>query len=153
MSDKKDKDALDIATETATGDLRDMIIGHFRAMEDPWSKLSEKQQQDKIYAATNAAEHAIRTVVNLVAQRGFTHVHAQLGKITIDKGIKMEVTAVSTSGNIQRLADHGKGTVLLVFADVEQYFGARSEAKPDPDEPGLPLEDDSEFDVDQDEDE
>jgi len=159
MSDATEKTVLDIAAETATGDLRDMIIGHFRMMEDPWSKLSERQQEDKIETATKAAEHAIRTIVNLIAQRGFTHVHGQLGKFTVDKGIKLEVTAPSTAGNIERLAEHGKGNVLLVFAEPAQYFGARAEARADPDEPGLPLEaeddeedeDDSLFDARSDE--
>lgn len=140
MTEKtKETDYIALAEETLTGDIRDMILTHIRSMETPWSKLGESQQRDKVYAATEAAGNLVRKAVNIIAKRELPCIHVQLGKWTVDKGVKLETIASATTENIERLAEHGKGYAILVFADSEQYFGERASVQVDPDEPELPI--------------
>jgi len=143
---KQESDYIAIAEKTLTGDLRDMILTHIRSMETPWSKLSEDQQQDKIYAATQAAGNAARTAVNIIAKREMPCIYVQLGKWTVDKSVKLETIVAITPSNIEQLAEHGKGDAILVFVEPSAYFGERAVVKPDPDEPELPMDDDGEDD-------
>jgi len=142
MSDATEKTVLDIAAETLTGDIRDALLTHIRSMEDPWSKLSEKAQGEKIYAVTKTADYVVAQAVKLIATNGLPHIHVKTGKFTVKDGVKLEVLAVETVTNITALASHGQAAAVLVLADSSPYDGERAAARPDPDEPGLPLQDD-----------
>jgi hypothetical protein len=131
---------MQMQAETLTGDIRDMILTHIRAMETPWSKLSEKQQREKIEAATKAADNAVRGAVRIVADKGFPHLIVSTGKWTVKDGIKLEVIAAGTVENVTHLAEHDGGSAVLVLCDVKAFFGQREEAKPAPDQPDLPIE-------------
>lgn len=52
----------------------------------------------------------------------------------------MKLAASATVENITTLAEHGKGSGLLVLADHAAYMGERAAAKPDKGQPDLPLD-------------
>lgn len=130
----------DLSQDTLTGDVRDVLLTHIRAMETPWSKLSERQQREKIDAAAKAAETLVRGAVRIVSTAGFPHVVVSTGKFTVKDGVKLEVIASSSVDNITKLAEHGTGGAVLVLAEVSAFFGERKAAKPDPDQPDLPID-------------
>lgn len=143
-----EKSIEDMAADTLAGDLRDMMLTHIRSMENPWSKMSERQQEDKIFAVTRACESAVRRGVAILAARDMPHISATISKFTVKDGIKAELVAASSVANIEKMAEFQNEPALLVFASPEAYLGARSEAKPDPDQPELPVDEDGDGDSD-----
>ncbi|MEM7429890.1 MAG: RyR domain-containing protein [Pseudomonadota bacterium] len=142
MTDTQPEDtqdaAIELAIKTLSGDMRDALLTHIRAMETPWSKLSEQHQADKIHAAENIAKDMVRRAVNMIAEGGFPCVDVEVGKFTVDKGVKIELQAVSNTENITSLAEHGKGQAgVLILADSSEYFGERKAAMPEPDQKDL----------------
>lgn len=132
--------------ETLTGDIRDVLLTHVRAMDRGWQGLSEDEQRDKVYAMTEAAGSLVRKAIATIAHRGFPHITVTVGKFTVDKGVKIEVGAVQTVDNIEKLAVHGKGTAVMVLCEASTFFGEQEPAAIDKDEPGLPLGEDDERD-------
>ena len=143
MSDKETSDLdekINMAAETLAGDLRDVILNHVRTMETPWSKLSEEAQGDRIYAATNAAEHIIRKACALIAKRGFDHVPVVIKDFTVkEKAIKGKFEAYLSESAMVLLGDHQGQSAIIVLSDAEGFLGEQGQAKPDADAPELPL--------------
>lgn len=135
------EETIELASETLSGDLRDVMLTHIRSMENPWSKLSERDQEDKIYAITNACEHIVRRAVSMIAADGREVIHVEVPKFTVKDKIVMEVVASVTTPSIEHLADNRGRPALLMFVAAADYVGQKTEAKPDPDQPEL-LDDD-----------
>jgi hypothetical protein len=126
---------------TLSGDIRDVLLTHMRSMRVPWAMLSEDEQRDKIEAATKCGEDVVRRAVQAVAIGGFPAVVVSVGSVKFDKGVEIKLTAAGIVENIVRLAEHGKQSAVLVLAESANYFGDRAPARPDKQQPGLPLED------------
>lgn len=133
----------DVASETLSGDLRDVMLTHIRSMETPWSKLSERLQEDKIYAIQNACEHIVRQAVQTIAASGHDVIAVEVSKFTVKDTIKMEVVANVTTPNIEQLADNRGRNALLIFVSASDYLGERASASADKDEPELPIDADA----------
>lgn len=134
------KQLSEVHEETLVGDVRDMLLTHIRSMETPWSKMSERDQSSKIDACESAATLLVSQVCVLMAKQDFPNLLVQVGKFTVDKGVKIEALASSSVENINKLAEHGKGAAMLILADPQQYFGEIGEVAAEPDEPELPME-------------
>jgi len=132
-------DVADLALETLTGDIRDALLTHIRAMYEPWQKLSETKQQDKIYACTQMSVDLVRRAAQIIAGKGFESVMVSVGKITVtDKGqIKSEIACSSQTANVVHLMERQNRPSLLILVDPDDYSGERAVAKPDPDQPDL----------------
>ncbi|WP_193378094.1 hypothetical protein [Sinorhizobium meliloti] len=137
-----EESTVDLASETLSGDLRDVMLTHIRSMETPWSKMSESQQSNKIYAITNACETIVRRAVSIVASRGHDPVFARIAKFTVKDEIKAELVAASSVANIEQIAENIGQPVIVIFANPDAFVGQRDEAKADPDQPALPIDDD-----------
>ncbi|MDI7862560.1 hypothetical protein MRS76_11365 [Rhizobiaceae bacterium n13] len=134
-----ESDFEDLAAETLSGDLRDVVLTHIRSMETPWSKMSEAAQNDKIYAVTNATETIVRRAVSIIAAREQDTIFCKVTKFTVKDGIKAELVAASSVQNIERIAENISQPAIMVFASPEEYIGQRSEPKADKDQPELPI--------------
>ncbi|TBY40863.1 hypothetical protein [Rhizobium leguminosarum] len=135
-------DALDLAADTLSGDLRDAMLTHVRSMETPWSKMSEHAQSDKIYAISNACERIVRRAVAIVASNGHSPMFGKIAKFTVKDEIKAELVAPSSVGNIEMIAENIGQPAIIIFASPEAFIGQKSEAKADKDQPDLPGTDD-----------
>ena len=133
---------LDIAeAATLSGDIRDALLTHLRAIRVPWSMLAEDEQQEAIDAVSRTAEHAVRQAVALIAQAGAPFVHAKVSKWTVKGGdLRLELAVTPLVDNMIALAEHGSRGAVLVLADAENFVGARAPARPDPDQPDLPMQ-------------
>lgn len=143
MGDERDEGQTvpQMTVETLKGDVRDFLLGHMRNLRKPWAQMSEHEQNDVIWAATNSASSMIFKAVNLIAAHGFDKVHVQVGKFTVKDGsIKAEFTTTATDKSL--ISIRHAGSAVLVLADPAVFEGERSAAKADPDEPGLPMDDD-----------
>lgn len=134
--------ATTLAEETLTGDLRDVLLTHVRSMEDPWSKLSEEAQQDKIDAIELCAEDIVRRAVSIIARRGFDVIHVNIADFTVKGGeVKGKFGALVSEQNVVSLSDHQGKSALIVLTDHSDFFGESQPAKAEPDEPQLPIGD------------
>lgn len=131
--------ALDDLASKLNATVRDALLTHVRAMETPWSKLSESKQRDTISAIEKTARDVIRQTVEVVSQRGFDHIGIRLKDLQIkDGGIKGKYEASMTGDNVQLLADHENMAATIVLVDAAGFMhGEWAEA--DPDQPEIPL--------------
>ena len=127
--------------DTLSGDIRDALLTHLRSIKVPWMMLSEIEQAEHIAAVQNTAEHAVRRIVGLVAGGGMPHVVATIAKFTVKDGIKVELNVSSLVSNICALAEHGKASAVLVLSNASEFIGEHAPARPDPDQPDLPMQD------------
>jgi hypothetical protein len=132
---------LEIAeAQTLSGDVRDALLTHVRGIRVPWAMLSEQEQADEIAAISRTAEHTVRIVAGLIAAAETPHVVAKVAKFTVKTDLKIELMVANLVGNICALAEHGSRNVVLVLADAADFMGERAPAKPDPDQPQLPID-------------
>lgn len=138
MAKREEEDPVDLALETLTGDIRDALLTHVRTMQDPWSKLSERKQQEKIDAVSSMARDLVRRCAHIVGAKGFEHLGITVGKFTAKDGaLKAEFETAQTHFSLVKLADMQNRRSLLVLVDPDDYHGEREPAKPDPDQPEL----------------
>jgi hypothetical protein len=132
--------AAEMQVETLSGDIRDVLLSHFRDIKVPWAMLNEEEQRDKIEALTNASFDLVRKTLAVISASKFPIINVAIGKFTVDKGVKIECTASPSVENITHLAQHGKGSGVLVLAEARDYFGERAPARPDPNQKSFPLD-------------
>ncbi|GJD72582.1 hypothetical protein [Methylobacterium goesingense] len=132
---------VEMQAETLSGDIRDQYLDILRGMDEPWTKLSEHQQKRIIGNVEKLSRDVVRGSVDIVAHTGFVHMLVTTGEWTVKDGIKLKVAASGSVEDITKLAEHGGGSAILVFADAASYFGQRAEAKADKDQPDLPIHD------------
>jgi hypothetical protein len=125
--------------QTLSGDIRDALLMHVRSIKVPWTMLAEDEQQMAIDAISTTAESAVRRIVGLVATGDMPHVVGKVQKFTVKTDLKIELQVANLVTNICALAEHGSGNAVLVLADADQFLGERAPAKPDPDQPPLPM--------------
>jgi len=126
--------------DTLSGDIRDALLTHLRAIRVPWAMLSEEEQAEHIAAISNTAEHAVRRIVGLVAGGGMPAVIGTISKFTVKNDIKVEFLVSSLVANICALAEHGKASAVLVLSSAADFIGEHAPAKPDPNQPDLPMQ-------------
>jgi hypothetical protein len=126
--------------DTLSGDIRDALLTHLRAIRVPWAMLGEDEQAEHIAAVQNTAEAAVRRIVGLIAGGGMPAVTGTIAKFTVKDGIKVELNVASLVSNICALAEHGKASAVLVLSNASEYIGEHAPARPDPDQPDLPME-------------
>jgi hypothetical protein len=128
-------------TGTLAGDIRDVILTHFRGIKVPWAMLAEDEQQEKIEAFENLGRDIARRVVYMVAASEMPVVHVTLGKWTVGASVEAKISSAAILDNITKLAEHGQNAAVLVLADPGAYMGERAKAEADPNQRPLPLED------------
>jgi len=100
--------------------------------------LTEAEQSAEITEARDWAMELIRHTVHAVAQRGFANIPVIIKKWQVKDGIQAQVDAANTEENIVMLAKHG-AHAMLVLASVSEFNGEKKTAKPDKDQPDLPM--------------
>lgn len=131
----------EFATDTLYGDLRDAVLARLKAMPKPWTVMSEQEQWDMITGVERACEHLIRTAVDLIAANGHAVIRGTLEQAVVKDGIKAVLKLSQHDAQRHELTDAVGGAVLLVVANYNAFMGARGPAKPDPDQPVLPMGD------------
>lgn len=126
--------------DTLSGDIRDALLTHVRSIKIPWAMLAEDEQQEHITAIQNTAEDAVRRAVGLIAGGGMPAVVGTIKKFSVTDSIKVEFMVSSVVANICALAEHGKAQAVLVLSNASEFIGEHAPAKPDPDQPDLPMQ-------------
>ena len=114
-----------LAKETLTGDIAAFLIDRLRAFPKPYQQMSEREQSEQIEMAKSAARELVSKAVGIVASGGRKTVQAEMGKITVDKGLKCEIKA--------SVAYAGK-PILIVTNSDDEFTGGENNLKADPDQ-------------------
>lgn len=130
--------AVQLAEETLTGDLRDALLTHVRSMQTPWSKMSERDQGDKIDAIEKLAEDTVRRAVSIIARRGFDVIPVIVKDFGVKgRAIKGKFEALTSEATLVALGDHQEQAAIIVLTDASDFVGEQAQARPDKDQPDL----------------
>lgn len=121
-----------LAKETLTGDIAAFLIDRLRAFPKPYQQMSEREQSEQIEMAKSAARELVSKAVGIVASGGRKTVQAEMGKITVDKGLKCEIKA-SVAYADELIAVAGK-PILIVTNSDDEFTGGENNLKADPDQ-------------------
>jgi len=130
-----EKEVINFASETLTGDIRDFLVDRLRNFPKVWAQMTEDEQENEIEAATKAADNLVSRAVKIIASEGRRTVDARLEKITISKNCELKIT--TNICNIEDLTPCLNDAILLVTSGVDEFTGERAPCKADPDEPEL----------------
>ncbi|MBY0355684.1 MAG: hypothetical protein K2Q12_08160 [Rickettsiales bacterium] len=135
-----DIDNISLDSGTLFGDVRDVLLGHIKALPKPWPQMSQSEQEDAIERACSLSRDLIKRVVHIVASDGRHTIVANLDKVTIKDGIQAQVTLSKADPNRHILIDCTGQAVLIVLADATDFDGQKEEALADLDQPSLPID-------------
>lgn len=132
----------ELAVETMKGDVRDVLLGHIRALPKPWPQMSEQEQEEAIIRAERLADTLVRDAVDLAASRGLPHFTVALGKFTVGDNIDGKFSAPYSTELLDGLGARKGLTVVLVARDASEFLGERAPAEPAKDQPSMWDDDD-----------
>lgn len=138
---------IQIARETLTGDIRDVILKEIKRAKSagkPWPQMSQAEQQDAIDGAARVADAVVARCARIVAADGRLaidgYVDATNVKDTKDGPVlRVAIHTARTERNMGALGMAVGGMVAVLVQDVQPYRGERAPARPDPDQPDLGL--------------
>jgi hypothetical protein len=134
-------DFSDLATATLYGDVRDALLDRIKTLQKPWAQLGQFEQIELIRDCQKLARHLVVGAVDLVAANGWVIMQATLESCTVKDGIKGVLQMSRHDPQRHALVDAVGKRVFVTLADVEEHMGEKAEAKPDAQEPRLPLGD------------
>lgn len=128
---ERDERALEVAQETLTGDVRDIILNDLKNLKTsrPWNERSQGEQEMMVTHVTFIAAHVVARVVEIVAAGGRKTIKAMLGQLTVKDGIKAVLEISKYDEQRHELMDIVGSPVLIVLADPAQYEGARAKVE------------------------
>lgn len=131
--------AIDLASDTLTGDMRDWILDRLRheQSKQPWHQRSETDQRETVHQVEAQCRDLVSKAVDIMAAHGRRTVKATLEQITVKDGIKAVLTLSKFDPNRHNLIDAQGTTVLIVVADPETFTGERGEVAITPDQSTL----------------
>lgn len=138
------EDALRLARDTMTGDLRDLILDEIKSSKDalPWRNLPESEQARIIGRVTTVAEQCAAKAVRIIAADGRPSITAIVEKIDVKDQIKVVLKVGKTQDTLMTLGMATGLTIMLVDTQSDAYEGERAPAHVMPDQPGLDLDED-----------
>lgn len=134
-------DLVQITKTTMAGDLIAATLDELKAAPTVWQKMSEAQQQEVIDRVTNRVTHNIEQAVMMIAADARPSIRAKLAAVTIKDDLKATVLLSRHHPDRHEFIDSAGQEILIVLLNAEQFSGGKSDIKPDPDQPQLPLPD------------
>lgn len=125
--------------QTLAGDVRDFLLNYIRHDKNPlpWNMRTEDQQKQTIWAATEAANHLLERVVELVAAGGRETIIGQLVQFQVKDGVKAVIATPADDQTLLAINKLRHGKVIIALADMSAIDGERKPAKAEPDQGSL----------------
>lgn len=131
-----------VAKETMTGDLRDIIMDILRTQAKSWGELQEDEQATLAADIQERCEHIVQKAVGTIAADGRQVLVGVLKQVTVKDGLKAVIEFSKTDELRHELIDSTGTSVLIIVGDNDQYSGERAPAKIDPNQHELIEHDD-----------
>lgn len=146
LSDRIAVDTVEMAAETLTGDLRDLVLDLIRHTPRTWREMTEAQQRDVAETVEAKMATAVRRACILLGAAGRRTIVAELEQYK-QKGPAAVATLKlpATSENMLTLVgvcQRPTATVQILTVDATPFVGERAPAEIDADQPEIPLDGD-----------
>lgn len=138
------RDALgiaELAADTLRGDMRDALLGWFKATPKPWAQLGENEQRDMAAAADRFAGSIIKQACQIIAAGERPCIVAQLVEYKEKDGVEAKLKLPSKGEVVQALHEACGREVLVVTSGAEEFLGEAAPAEIDGDQRELGIGD------------
>lgn len=125
-------------TETLGGAVMRVVLDQMRTLPEVWQKIPEEQQQGLIELAREEVSKIVRAGVGNVVAFGYPHTEVGVESITVKSAGKV-VLSLSDPEALHDLVDAVGRKCVLVLVDPEMFTSGMEAFKADADQPGLPL--------------
>lgn len=132
-----DDTLVELASDTLRGDVRDTLLGWFKATPKPWSQLGEKEQRDIVDAADRFARSLVKQTCRLIAAGERRCIVAQLVEYKEKDGVEAKLKLPSKGEVVAALHEACGREVLIVCSGEEEFAGEAGEAEIQKDQPEL----------------
>jgi hypothetical protein len=132
-----------IKLDTLSGDIRDVLLGHFRNQPKSWPEMAADDQRMVANAFTAAANELVRKVVQVFTSYEFPRAVVTLGEVKIkgEKGIEAKIGCPNIEHYRSILGQHVGQNIMVLMVDSETFMNSRAPVKIEDDQPDLPLGD------------
>lgn len=138
---------VELAAGTLRGDVRDSLLGWFKAQPKAWPFLSEREQRDLADAADRYAEVLVKQACKLIAAAERPCIVAKLVEYKEKDGIEAKLKFSGSAETIVSLHEACGREVLIVTSGAEEFNQEGGPAEIDADQPKFPNLDADGFDV------
>ena len=137
--EKITQETINLTSETLTGDVRDALLGQIRALQKPYARCTQDEQQEIIYHADKVAHNLVERAVEIIAAHGRNIIMATLESFSVKDGIKATVKCANVQSSLVEFGNATGKAVFIVVADKAQFTGEQEPAKPESDQQVIPL--------------
>lgn len=134
----EDNDPLiELSADTLRGDLRDSLLGWFKAQPKSWPFMAEREQRDLADAADRYAYSLVRQASSIIAAGERPCIVATLVEYKEKDGVEAKLKLPSKGEVVAQLHEACGREVLLVASGAENFEGEAGPAQIDPDQTAL----------------
>lgn len=124
--------AIDLATTTLRGDIRDKILTEFKAIPKSWQTSTEDEQQRLIRVANDIAGTLVRNAIDIVAAKGLPSLPITVGKMTIEKSeCKGTFECYADDESLLRIRHLQGARAMFVLASPDAFNGEQKAQETD----------------------
>lgn len=131
------EDFIELTADHLRGDLRDAMLGWFKATPKPWSELSEDEQRDMADAADRCARSLVKQACQRIAANERPCIVAQLVEYKEKDGVEAKLKLPSRGEVVSALHEACGREVLIVCSGEEEFQGEAAPAEIDEQQPEL----------------
>lgn len=124
--------AIELATTTLRGDIRDKILTEFKAIPKSWQTSNEQEQSRLISRAKDIADTLVRRAIDIIAAKGLPALPITVGKITIDGGeCKGAFECYAGDDELLRIRHLQGARAMFVLASPDAFNGEQKKPQTD----------------------
>jgi hypothetical protein len=124
--------AIELATTTLRGDIRDKILSEFKAIPKSWQTSNEQEQSRLINRAKDIADTLVRNAIDIIAAKGLPALPITVGKITIDGGeCKGSFECYAGDDELLRIRHLQGARAMFVLASPDAFNGEQKAQETD----------------------
>lgn len=131
-------EAIDLASDTLRGDVRDAMLSWFKANPKPWAQMAEDEQRDFADRADTTARWILREACKIIASNERPCIVATLTEYREKDGVEAKLKLASKGEIVAALHEACGREVLIVTSGYEEVSGEAGPAEIDADQPNFP---------------
>lgn len=133
-------ETIEITEQHLTGQLLKRLTWRFKTLMQPFSKLSEQEQENFLKGLAGECSEAVAEVVRVIASGDRLNFRAHVESVTFKDGVKATLTLPNTPES-HALADAQGRSIMVVIEDSARYLQLGDAVEGQPDQPALFEED------------
>ncbi len=131
--------ARNFTSENLAKQLAETLLDEMKALQLPWYKTPQKQQEVIIARTAERVRNATNQAVRVLSASGHPAVICNLVSVTFKDGVRGIIAVAPGSNDLRhKLADHATCDVVLVLTDPHKFMQGLEDIKADLDQPQLP---------------